>query len=63
MIDAWPVITLLASSVASEDEETHLVPVVVVGLAVGLGVRHGGNGRCRAVIHTLPLGVGFLRAA
>lgn len=50
-------------SVDSWDEETHLVPVVVVGLAVGLCVRHGGNSSCRAVVHALSLSVGFLRAA
>lgn len=55
--------TVGIKSVEGWDEETHLVPVVVVGLAVGLCVRHGRNGSCRAVIHTLSLGIGFLRAA
>lgn len=48
--------------VKSRDEKTHLVPVVVVGLAVGLRVCHRGNGSCRAVIHALSFSVGFLRA-
>lgn len=57
----WLVFTCWDTRIHCWREETHLVPVVVVCLVVCLCVRHGNSG-CRAVIHTLSLGIGFLRA-